>query len=171
MDTKQCTKCGETKPLDQFHRDKKKLDGRYARCKTCKNASRDLYRKPTDPEYSARWAAANPDYMRAYGCEWRKANPDYSSEYHKLNPHYGWESQYRTRARRYGFEPVVEHFTRADLTARWSDACYLCNGEWDQLEHVSPVSRGGSHDLENCRPVCEPCNRRAWVEYRRAESA
>lgn len=35
---KTCTKCGETKPFDEFHRDKRKPDGRRPRCKTCQNA-------------------------------------------------------------------------------------------------------------------------------------
>lgn len=82
-----------------------------------------------------------------------------------------WEFDYRRRAEGFGFEPVVEHFTRDELTARWGDACYLCNGEWEELEHVTPVSRNGGHSLSNCRPVCGPCNRRAWIEYRRAEIA
>lgn len=77
----------------------------------------------------------------------------------------------RYRAARFGYTPLIESFTRDELIARHGDACYLCDGDWDQLEHVAPVSRGGEHSLENCRPVCEPCNRRAWVEYRRAESA
>ena len=82
-----------------------------------------------------------------------------------------WESGYRKRSIRFGFEPVVESFTRESLIECHGDACYLCGGDWDQLEHVTPVSRGGEHSLSNCRPVCEPCNRRAWHEYRRAEIA
>lgn len=35
---KTCAKCGETKPIDEFHRDKRKVDGRRSRCKTCENA-------------------------------------------------------------------------------------------------------------------------------------
>lgn len=35
---KTCTKCGETKPINDFHRDKRKADGRRYRCKECENA-------------------------------------------------------------------------------------------------------------------------------------
>ena len=33
--SKTCTKCGETKPLDDFHRDKRSPDGRRSDCKEC----------------------------------------------------------------------------------------------------------------------------------------
>lgn len=32
---KTCTKCGETKPLDEFHKDARKRDGRRSYCKHC----------------------------------------------------------------------------------------------------------------------------------------
>lgn len=35
---KTCTTCGETKPLGEFHRDKRKADGRRYQCKACTNA-------------------------------------------------------------------------------------------------------------------------------------
>lgn len=34
---KTCTSCKETKPLDEFHNCKSKKDGKFARCKTCRN--------------------------------------------------------------------------------------------------------------------------------------
>ena len=35
---KQCKQCGNTKPLQHFYKEKSKLDGRRANCKTCKKA-------------------------------------------------------------------------------------------------------------------------------------
>lgn len=43
---KTCTKCGEPKALDDFHRDRRKTDGRRSRCKACGNALQlDFQRK------------------------------------------------------------------------------------------------------------------------------
>jgi hypothetical protein len=36
MDKKRCTKCGEEKPLSEFHRDRTRPDGRYSFCATCR---------------------------------------------------------------------------------------------------------------------------------------
>lgn len=45
---KACTKCGETKPPDQFCRDRRMKDGLHSYCRSC---------------------------MRAYASAWKKANP------------------------------------------------------------------------------------------------
>lgn len=37
---KRCSKCGATKPLEDFHRETKGKDGRAAACRDCKNAAR-----------------------------------------------------------------------------------------------------------------------------------
>ena len=44
--TKTCTKCGETKPATDFHRDGKAADGRRNDCKECARA-REAVRKAT----------------------------------------------------------------------------------------------------------------------------
>ncbi|MFC8316363.1 HNH endonuclease [Gordonia sp. NPDC057258] len=39
----------------------------------------------------------------------------------------------------------------------------MCGSPWDQIDHRTPVAAGGSHDLENCQPICGPCNsRKRW---------
>ena len=45
MDTKQCSRCGETKPLDAFTVDRQKKDGRRSDCKSCNNAKKGLMRR------------------------------------------------------------------------------------------------------------------------------
>jgi 5-methylcytosine-specific restriction endonuclease McrA len=75
------------------------------------------------------------------------------------SPHLWWESEYRTRCKRYGLVPVVMSFTKSELIARWGNQCIDCGGAWGQLDHRTPVAAGGRHDLDNCRPICESCNR------------
>lgn len=50
---KTCSRCGQAKPLDSFHKDKSSRDGRRGTCKEC---HRDYYRD---------WYRANPDRRRA----------------------------------------------------------------------------------------------------------
>lgn len=220
---KTCTKCGETKPLEEYHRRANVRDGRTSSCKACvseqkrehhsrnrkaKNeACRAYYHANKEKllEYQRDYRAANSDLIAERRAEYNSRNRDaviersrayyaanresvlekariYRAEHRAEraeayrawaaeNPGYWWERRYIDRAASFGFEPVVESFTWDELISCWGDACYLCGGAWDQLEHVTPVSRGGEHSLSNCRPVCGPCNRRAWVEFRRAETA
>jgi hypothetical protein len=51
---KTCSKCGETKPLEDFTKSYKFLAGRTSICKGCSNA------------YQAEWKRINPDKARAY---------------------------------------------------------------------------------------------------------
>jgi hypothetical protein len=130
---KTCTKCSETKPLDQFYRDKKTRDGCTIQCKACRKAYDQANRETIAQRqraYNVANAEANAEYQRNY----RRANAqaiasrrrDYIAanaqaissrqrNYRAANLHIEWESYYRRRARRYGFEPVVETFTRSDV--------------------------------------------------------
>lgn len=108
---KTCTKCGETKPLEDFGRDKRSRDGRTARCKECINAytrawhhrdieqnrakkraylkSRGEVGRAAGRESARRWRAANPEKARAKGKRDRERlmarNPDYFREWYQQN--------------------------------------------------------------------------------------
>lgn len=167
---KTCTKCGEAKPLTEYHRKKARRDGRQARCKTCLLAQQAAYAARTEikarraeynaeyrerPDVKARLAECKADYYAAN----RETILERRAEYRATRPHMSWVSEYRRRAKKYGFEPVIEPFTKDDLVARWGDACWHCGGPFEQLDHyVTPVALGGHHTLENCRPSCAPCN-------------
>lgn len=38
LSQKRCSKCGETKPISEFHKDKHSRDGRQGRCKSCSSS-------------------------------------------------------------------------------------------------------------------------------------
>lgn len=88
MDTKICTKCGESKGLSAFY-NKKKGDDTKKRpdCKSCFNS------RPVNKErvaaYSKRYQRDNKDKLRAYAKEYRENNKDlladYQREYYKEN--------------------------------------------------------------------------------------
>jgi len=52
MDAKKCTKCGETKSLEEFPKHCRTRDGRESRCRVFKRVS------------NARWKAKNPEKVR-----------------------------------------------------------------------------------------------------------
>ena len=68
MSEKRCTKCGEVKPLEAFHRQSGSRDGRRPECKVC-NLARQAAARAVDPEANRRrvreWQAANPEKLRA----------------------------------------------------------------------------------------------------------
>lgn len=37
--------------------------------------------------------------------------------------------------------------------------CVSCGKPADTIDHIIPVSKGGTNDIENLQPMCWPCNR------------
>lgn len=53
--------------------------------------------------------------------------------------------------------------TLAQIEARiayYGYRCAYCGGPYEELDHVIPLSRGGSNWASNLRPACRSCNRR-----------
>jgi 5-methylcytosine-specific restriction endonuclease McrA len=85
---KTCTKCGETKPLDQFGRDKTKRDGRDSACRPCETARKRAYIAADRAAHRARckdWAARNPAAALRLSREWRDRNAEKEAERHRRN--------------------------------------------------------------------------------------
>jgi 5-methylcytosine-specific restriction endonuclease McrA len=95
---KRCSKCGETKPTDAFHKHKGHGDGLASECKLCSSiAGKAWYAANLDKaragnkasrgahleartEYYKRWCAANPDKVKANCAAWRLDNLDRKKE-------------------------------------------------------------------------------------------
>lgn len=168
MNTKRCNTCGETKSLGDYSPHKNIRDGRQPKCKACTREWMRDYRQRYPAKAratAARGRANNRDVIVARDALYRAANGDKISarnaRYRAENPHKDWENHYRARARRFGFAPRVQSFTRDALVSYWgnSERCIYCDGPFDELEHLIPVFRGGAHSLANCAPSCTPCNR------------
>jgi hypothetical protein len=61
---KTCSKCGETKPLDGFYRDRRARDGLTCQCKACRGLS------------NTAWEQANPDRVKARCAQQIKLHPE-----------------------------------------------------------------------------------------------
>ena len=74
-----CSGCGVVKSLDDFHRDRRTLDGRDYRCKECVNARRRRYREENHDKalgYRRRYYEENRDKALEYQRRYRKENRD-----------------------------------------------------------------------------------------------
>lgn len=106
------------------------------------------------------------EYKKEWYAEYYSKNKESILESQADNPHWGWESYYRFRAKKYNFDPVVESFTREELVSKWGDRCWHCSGNFEELDHYPvPVMYQGEHSLYNCRPSCRDCNYVSWREY------
>ena len=178
MDVKRCGSCGETKPVDQFHKRGGTEGGYRSKCKVCLNGSQR--------QTSRQWKQDNKDRVRAYNRGWmdankdrfRKSKNDRQKRYEQAHPERVAEAHrvkrernpelyhllmqaasLRRRARVAG--AYFEDVDRALVWARDAGVCHLCGlpaGDDWQLEHVVPIAAGGAHSYQNTAVSHPACN-------------
>lgn len=111
-----------------------------ARMKEARRKLRGQHLKPAEPEWD------NPIAQRE-------------------TPEYEQVRQARLRASRIRATSDPENpVDRAAIIRRDDKTCWICQKRLDfnqiELDHVTPLSRGGKHIPENIKVACRPCN--AW---------
>jgi 5-methylcytosine-specific restriction endonuclease McrA len=105
------------------------------------------------------WRIANPDYVdrrRARSIEWARTwvrnNPE---EARALN----LRKAHRRRARLNGSSDNYTAEELANLRAKAGGKCALCNAHRTlTVDHIVPLSRGGSNGIRNIQFLCRRCN-------------
>ncbi len=186
---KPCSKCGETKPFAEFSTTPRTSDGRHSWCKSCcRDLARASYDpekarerhslKQDDPAYRAmkklaydRWRAEHPERMKAACLRWRAENPERVREASRR-----WAAENADRVRI--SKRVTRQNRRAVMAAtsvgpvrlleildRDGMVCHLCrigieSADDLHFDHVVPLSRGGTHTMDNIKPAHAACNLR-----------
>lgn len=182
--TRVCIDCQQTRPIQDFIKDKYKKSGYKSVCYVCArlrrnpNANVDLPRgqRVANPlsraEQSRKWAAENPERRREIDRKSRKKNAAKKAqkqrEYSRANPHIRdeWEAnnpdkvranwaKRSERLRAAGKYPL----TRKEKNRLAKSACFYC-GSVDKVsvDHLIPISRGGLNSVGNLVPACLSCN-------------
>jgi len=155
--TKVCSKCGETKPVNEFHKLKHGKYGVRTACKVCSKAySAKYYAENVEKERSrmAKWRSENAEKHLACVKKWQRANPDRKRAYNQ-----------RRRANK---RNAPGDFTAAEWKAKLEYYGYRCrycgihksetNEGWLEADHAIPLSRGGANFISNIVPACRSCN-------------
>lgn len=180
---KECRGCGEVKPLTEYYAERKRPDGLNRTCKRCVADDARRYREANRERVNAReraWYERRRDAERArqrrkhrenpererqrhqrYYRENREARQAYDRRYIRQNLDKNRAKNHRRRARERGTDGdhTAEQF--AALCARYGHRCLCCGATGVPLtvDHVLPISRGGSNDIANIQPLCETCNK------------
>ena len=67
----------------------------------------------------------------------------------------------RNRDRRALLKGAGGRATPEQIEARmafYGHRCVYCGGPFEHIDHVKPISRGGTNWPANLRPSCKPCN-------------
>ncbi|MBC8222433.1 MAG: HNH endonuclease [SAR86 cluster bacterium] len=127
-------------------------------------ASEHYYRYHTENiEKMRNWRNSNLDKMKNAVKNWRKNNPEKLKEGHKkwMKENAAHVREYNRKRRAKKALVTIQSFTAEQLDKRMSVfgyKCVYCDGPFEHVDHVIPLSKGGPHCLSNLRPACQFCN-------------
>lgn len=111
------------------------------------------------------WREANPERYRALQNQWAERNRDQTRAAQRR-----WRERYpernvakSQRRRALKAEAAGTHTAQefAALCEQLAHQCFYCGArEKLTVDHVVPLSRGGSHYIDNIVPACQRCNSR-----------
>lgn len=160
---KRCPKCGQDKDYSCFYRSNLTKDGYKCYCKACDKAYKQqnvdkinqYHREYAKNNSSAiqrnknKWKAKHAEKRRAVAREWYYRNRDKA----RVN-------RLKRRARLAG---ATGKYTAAEwkaLCAAHGHKCARCGVIAPlTVDHIVPLSAGGSNDITNIQPLCDTCNK------------
>jgi 5-methylcytosine-specific restriction endonuclease McrA len=131
---------------------------------------------------AAKWRRAHPEQAKANVAAWRAANPEKDAECSRrwLREHPGKkrEKDHRRRARINGSGGTYT----AEQFKALGNVCLCCRRTEPELaalglmlvpDHIMPLSKGGSNNIDNIQPLCHGgqkgnkggCNQRKGTKY------
>lgn len=188
--TKKCGVCGEVKSVSEFYWHNADNTYRYLCKKCSKESVKESrernWKEPEFPHKSKIWRKQNPDFKPQPKPRkreepkfphkskiWREAHPEFKpktsteqvAEWRKNNPEkFSKKRLVEKQRRRARIAGGGGSFTAAEWTSlceQYGNKC-LCCGEAKKLtaDHVIPIVKGGTSNIDNIQPLCGSCNSR-----------
>jgi len=157
---KTCSDCGHIKEIGEFHKNKNGLFGVRGNCKHC--------RIEYNRTYSKNYAKTPKGIITCA----RSIKKYQSSEKYKTTSRLYWQNHKealnrKTRNAKIKRKIIMDQFEPIDhirVANRDQWTCYLCNKQIEgndlSIDHVIPLSKGGSHTYENVKATHLICNLR-----------
>ena len=190
-----CNKCGETKPLSEFYNSKHKKYGKFASCKKCEIIrQKEWYSKNRESSIQRvmKWSSENPEKHNKWVDDWHKANREKglvatrkwsnnnkdkelakTRRWRANNPEKARLCTENRRARKINAEGSVSTKEWKELCKKYGNKCLCCGKQEVTMDHIVPLSKGGTNKIDNYQPLCGVCNSRKHnkiIDYRPKEA-
>jgi 5-methylcytosine-specific restriction endonuclease McrA len=139
-------------------------------CKKCGSLDRrpNGNCRPCNTESARQWRAKNRARIQIYNktrnaTTWTKTkNRVRATEWTKNNP----ASVHNKRAKSLGVEGTFTNDEWKSLCLKTGKKCLKCKDDKSTLtvDHVIPLSKGGTNYIENIQPLCKKCNSQKHTE-------
>lgn len=194
--TKTCNTCKNEKPYSAYSKDRKLPGGIKHKCKECCKAhfagwysanaeeQREKAKEYRDQNHEKeleryrRYQQENPDKVREKNAKWRESNREWYNlrqrEYRADNPEkfadYDRNGQIKKRELKQNAEGSFTSKEWEELCIKFDYRCACCKQEKPlTVDHIVPLSCGGSDYISNIQPLCRSCNsfkRNKTIDYR-----
>jgi len=166
---KACSYCGVEKPESDYNKCSRSADLLQGNCRACnslRNKANYAAKKEDYRKRHAEWRAANRLKHNANSSKWYFENKERRTEtalrWRADNPEFGRAAASKRRLLERQYEG--QHYTGADVAAlleAQKGLCIYCNAALNgvyHVDHITPLSKGGSNGPENICITCPPCN-------------
>lgn len=178
---KSCSKCKSSKEFSEFRTvkpgqgDKMNL---HSWCKECERSARRKRRADNPEKYqewNRNWNINNPERRKELDSNRdRNRKKEYNRQYAIDNKDKRRVIDHNYRARIRGAEGSLTAEVMNKVFAIYGKICLKCGSDKSiEIDHVVPLSLGGSNLFENLQPLCKSCNSakggRNCEDYRQGE--
>ena len=178
---KDCSGCGESKLLVEYHRQARDKDGHGPQCKVCSRSKKKAYYEENIDRLAARnkaWYEANKDSLVAWQKSYYEVNRDKILARNKNRHAEKWDADPEYRARFHAAEirrkrllanAKSEPYLRESIFERDGWKCGLCGEQinpelrhpdpgFASIDHILPLSLGGDDTPANVQSAHLRCN-------------
>lgn len=173
-DYKVCRRCKNNLPFSSFYAQRANKDGLGSYCKECNRAKQYEWRKENPERFKAIRKRDYDTHRERHLRNAKKYRQDPQAIARRQTILRRFQKQYPDRYAEY--ERIRSHrkraagaaYTKAEwdaLCAKYNHRC-LCCGATRKLtvDHVVPISKGGSNTIDNIQPLCISCNSSKGVQ-------
>jgi len=161
---KECCKCTITKPLSEFYRDNSHSTGTDSRCKACKKEYTQLKgfnkwdNKWSNSEYHKIWQKENKKHVNSYKRKRLEQNPKLKLQQSIRSRIHTFIVNKTQKTNKYLGCTFLEY--EAFIQNLFTDKMNWENyGEYWEIDHIFPLSKGGSFHYTNTQPLTITENR------------
>lgn len=149
-----CCKSCKTKATEEWRDSNRLAWNEYVKARSKRQDVREKIIAYRQSEHAKKMAKAREStaYRREQKRIWRATNRDKVQQY----------SRNKHAKRRVAMDGTIDPITAKqwrDLVMKFRSRCYYCGRRGKMtVEHMTPLSRGGNHSIDNIVPACLPCN-------------